>query len=171
VVTNVNVDLLPHVGVGAYRLGMSVEEARAEAQHWGRPSARSKSEAEPGQIVVTHDESEMNIVLGFTKHVLAHIEVWRFRNEEADVHVTLEGLDVLRVPSEELQERLEARGHTVEENDMGFDAVPDLKMIFSNASSYEYQLNRYRSVLDRMESRALPEPKSRDLIRRIAQDL
>jgi hypothetical protein len=113
----------------------------------------------------------MSIVLGFTKHVLTHIEVWRFRNEEADVHVTLEGLDVFRVPSEELQERLEARGHTVEENDMGFDAVPDLKMIFSNASSYEYQLNRYRSVLDRMESRALPEPKSRDLIRRIAQDL
>lgn len=33
------------------------------------------------------------------------------------------------------------------------------------------QLERYRSVLDRMESRALPEPKSRDLIQRIAQDL
>ncbi|MEX3101479.1 MULTISPECIES: helix-turn-helix transcriptional regulator [unclassified Streptomyces] len=35
----------------------------------------------------------------------------------------------------------------------------------------EAQLDRYRSVLDRMESRALPEPKSRDLIRRIALDL
>lgn len=35
----------------------------------------------------------------------------------------------------------------------------------------EAQLNRYRSVLDRMESRALPEPKSRDLIQRITQDL
>ncbi|MEU9183020.1 helix-turn-helix transcriptional regulator [Streptomyces sp. NPDC048484] len=33
------------------------------------------------------------------------------------------------------------------------------------------QLERYRSVLDRMESRALPEPKSRDLIQRIAHDL
>ncbi|MFH8464000.1 helix-turn-helix domain-containing protein [Streptomyces sp. NPDC017991] len=33
------------------------------------------------------------------------------------------------------------------------------------------QLERYRSVLDRMESRALPEAKSRDLIHRIAQDL
>ncbi|MEV7340740.1 helix-turn-helix transcriptional regulator [Streptomyces sp. NPDC093544] len=35
----------------------------------------------------------------------------------------------------------------------------------------EAQLNRYRSVLDRMESRALPEPKSLDLIQRIARDL
>jgi transcriptional regulator with XRE-family HTH domain len=35
----------------------------------------------------------------------------------------------------------------------------------------EAQLQRYRSVLDRMESRALPAPKSRDLIQRIAQDL
>ncbi|MFC4470813.1 helix-turn-helix domain-containing protein [Streptomyces xiangluensis] len=33
------------------------------------------------------------------------------------------------------------------------------------------QLERYRSVLDRMESRALPEPKSRDLIQRIVKDL
>lgn len=35
----------------------------------------------------------------------------------------------------------------------------------------EAQLNRYRSVLDRMESRALPEPESRDLIHRIAAEL
>ncbi|MEW2401693.1 DUF5753 domain-containing protein [Streptomyces sp. NPDC046862] len=35
----------------------------------------------------------------------------------------------------------------------------------------EAQLQRYRSVLDRMESRALPEEKSRDLIQRIARDL
>ncbi|WP_329221164.1 helix-turn-helix transcriptional regulator [Streptomyces sp. NBC_01485] len=35
----------------------------------------------------------------------------------------------------------------------------------------EAQLDRYRSVLDRMESRALPEPKSRDLIHRISSDL
>ncbi|MFE9999091.1 helix-turn-helix domain-containing protein [Streptomyces avermitilis] len=35
----------------------------------------------------------------------------------------------------------------------------------------EAQLGSYRSVLDRMASRALPEPKSRDLIHRIARDL
>ncbi|MGW3723719.1 helix-turn-helix domain-containing protein [Streptomyces sp. NPDC000851] len=35
----------------------------------------------------------------------------------------------------------------------------------------EAQLSRYRLVLDRMESRALPEPKSRDLIQRIVRDL
>ena len=34
----------------------------------------------------------------------------------------------------------------------------------------EAQLDRYRSVLDRLESRALPEPKSRDLIHRISSD-
>ncbi|MGV9938951.1 helix-turn-helix domain-containing protein [Streptomyces sp. NPDC003401] len=35
----------------------------------------------------------------------------------------------------------------------------------------EAQLERYRAVLDRMESRALPEPKSRDLIHHIAGTL
>jgi transcriptional regulator with XRE-family HTH domain len=35
----------------------------------------------------------------------------------------------------------------------------------------EAQLHRYRSVLDRMRSRALSEPASRDLIQHIAQDL
>ncbi|KUN83220.1 DNA-binding protein [Streptomyces bungoensis] len=35
----------------------------------------------------------------------------------------------------------------------------------------EAQLQRYRSVLDRMESRARPEPESRDLIHRIAAEL
>ncbi|MFI5799796.1 helix-turn-helix domain-containing protein [Streptomyces sp. NPDC051677] len=35
----------------------------------------------------------------------------------------------------------------------------------------EAQLDRYRSVLDRMESRALSEAKSRDLIHRISHDL
>ncbi|WP_217171360.1 helix-turn-helix transcriptional regulator [Streptomyces sp. AC512_CC834] len=35
----------------------------------------------------------------------------------------------------------------------------------------EAQLNRYRSVLDRMESRALPKPESQDFIRRIATSL
>ncbi|MDX2679211.1 helix-turn-helix domain-containing protein [Streptomyces sp. NY05-11A] len=35
----------------------------------------------------------------------------------------------------------------------------------------EAQLDRYRSVLDRMESRALSEAKSRDLIHRVSHDL
>jgi hypothetical protein len=35
----------------------------------------------------------------------------------------------------------------------------------------EAQLNRYRSVLDRMESHALSEPESRDLIHRITTSL
>ncbi|PBC95739.1 hypothetical protein BX281_3720 [Streptomyces sp. Ag82_O1-15] len=35
----------------------------------------------------------------------------------------------------------------------------------------ETQLKRYHSVLERMESRVLPEPESRDLIQRITQDL
>lgn len=35
----------------------------------------------------------------------------------------------------------------------------------------EAKLERYRSVLDRMESRALSEAKSRDLVRRIVRDL
>ena len=83
----------------------------------------------------------MDFVLGFTKGALVGIDVWRFRNEDADVQVTLEGWDVFRTPSEELLQRFEERGHTVEENDLGFDALPDLKVIFSNHSSFEYPVD------------------------------
>ncbi|CAM5726000.1 hypothetical protein SALBM311S_02886 [Streptomyces alboniger] len=83
----------------------------------------------------------MNFVLGFTKGMLSGVELWRFRNEEADVRVLLDGLDVFRTPSEELFEQLAERGYTIEENDLGFDALPDLKVILANHSSYEYPVD------------------------------
>ncbi|WP_406276168.1 hypothetical protein OHT93_31585 [Streptomyces sp. NBC_00191] len=136
-----DVELLPHVGVATFRLGMSVEEGKRAARELGLPATRADAEAEPGQVLFTHDEFRMNFVLGFAKGELVNVEVWRFRNEDADVRVTLEGLDVFRTPSEELLQQLEERGHTAEENDLGFDALPDLKVIFANDSSYEYPVD------------------------------
>ncbi|MFF9090356.1 hypothetical protein ACF1BE_28935 [Streptomyces sp. NPDC014991] len=133
-------ELLPHVGVGRFRLGMSVEEARAAVEAWGLFRAVSIDE-EPGQIGLTHDESRLNIVLGFTKGALSGVELFRFQNEDADVRVLLDGLDVFRTPSEDLFEQLAERGHTIEENDLGFDALPALKVILANQSSYEYPVD------------------------------
>ncbi|MEU7277476.1 hypothetical protein AB0A69_01580 [Streptomyces sp. NPDC045431] len=133
-----NIELLPRDGAGPFRLGLSVEEARQTARELGHLTHRTEGNAEPGQIVLTHEESGFDLVLGFTRGLLSQVELWRFRNEDADVRVTLEAIDVFRTPHEELQQRLVDRGYAVEENDLGFDAVPDLGIIFANESSYEY---------------------------------
>ncbi|MET9448126.1 hypothetical protein [Streptomyces cinerochromogenes] len=133
-------ELLPHVGVGRLRLGMAVDEARAAAEERGLFRTVAADE-EPGQIVLTHDHSRMDIVLGFSKGTLSGVELIRFRKEDADVSVLLDGLDVFRTPGEDLLEQLAARGHTVEENDLGFDALPELKVILANQSSYAYPVD------------------------------
>jgi hypothetical protein len=134
-------ELLPHVGVARFRLGMSVEKARDEVQEWGLFQTVS-SDAAPGQIDLSNDGSGLSIVLGFTKGALSGVELFRFRNEDADVRVVLDGLDVFRTPSEDLVEQLVERGHTVEENDLGFDVLPELKVILANHSSYEYPTDK-----------------------------
>ncbi|MET7620645.1 hypothetical protein [Streptomyces sp. NPDC005408] len=134
-------ELLPHVGVATFRLGMSAEEATRAAEELGLLATGAEAESDPGQILFTHDEFRMNFTLGFIKGALGNVEVWRFRNEDADVRVTLDGLDVFRTPSEELLQQFEERGHTTEENDLGFDALPDLKVIFANNSSFEYPVD------------------------------
>ncbi|MFJ8824717.1 hypothetical protein ACIREE_23410 [Streptomyces sp. NPDC102467] len=133
-------ELLPQVGVGPLRLGMSVEEARGAVQEWGLLRVAS-SDPEPGQITLKHDDSELNVVLGFTKGALSGVELFRFLDEDADVQVLLDGLDVFRTPSEDLFEQLAERGHTITENDLGFDALPELKVILANQSSYEYPVD------------------------------
>ncbi|MDW6064565.1 hypothetical protein SAZ11_49850 [Streptomyces sp. FXJ1.4098] len=133
-------ELLPHVGVARFRLGMSVEEARGALDEWGLFRVVA-SDADPGQITLTHDASRLGIVLGFTKGALSGVELFRFRNEDADVRVLLDGLDVFRTPSEGLFEQLAEQGHTIEENDLGFDALPELKVILANQSSYEYPMD------------------------------
>ncbi|GGS52363.1 hypothetical protein [Streptomyces cinerochromogenes] len=133
-------ELVPHVGVGRFRLGMSVGEARAAVEEWGVLRTVAGDE-EPGQIVLTHDDSETDIVLGFGSGMLSGVELVRFRKEDADVRVLLDGLDVFRTPSEDLFEQLAERGHTIEENDLGFDALPELKVILANQSSYAYPVD------------------------------
>ncbi|MFF4571501.1 hypothetical protein [Streptomyces sp. NPDC001410] len=134
------IEIRPHVGVGPFRLGMSVEEARGTVQERGLFRTVA-SDADPGQITLTHDASRLSVVLGFTKGALSDVELFRFQNEDADVRVLLDGLDVFRTPSEDLFEQLAERGHTIEENDLGFDALPELKVILANESSYEYPVD------------------------------
>ncbi|WP_330458983.1 hypothetical protein OIB37_20080 [Streptomyces sp. NBC_00820] len=130
-------ELAPHLGVGRFRLGMAVAEARDVVREWGLFRVVA-SDASPGQIVLTHDGSLLNIVLGFTKGALSGVELFRFLREDADVRVLLDGLDVFRTPSEALLEQLAERGRVIEENDLGFDALPELKMILSNQSSHAH---------------------------------
>lgn len=133
-------ELLPDTGVGSIRLGMSVREAVQAGQATGfLPDVDDVNDGdEPGQVFLEHAEYDMEFTLGFTKGSLTDIEVWRFREEDADVRVTFDGLDVFRTPSRELLRQLTERGHSVEENDLGYETLPELKMIFTNHSSFEY---------------------------------
>ncbi|MFE4330026.1 hypothetical protein ACFRQM_11330 [Streptomyces sp. NPDC056831] len=134
-------ELLPEVGVATLRLGMSVDEAVGAARDLGfAPSDPDYGDA-PGQVLCEHGQSQTEFNLGFTKGALTDIHVYRFRVESADVTIVLDGLDVFRTPSEVLLERLEERGHTVEQNDDGVDTLPDLKVILSNESSFEYPMD------------------------------
>ncbi|MEU0004204.1 hypothetical protein ABZ079_07860 [Streptomyces sp. NPDC006314] len=135
-----DVEIRPRTSAGPFRLGMSVEGARETAHELGA-FRTAASDAIPGQIVLTHDDAQMDVVLAFAKGALSGVELFRFRNEDADVRVLLDGLDVFRTPSEDLFEQLAERGHTIEENDLGFDALPELKVILANQSSYEYPVD------------------------------
>ncbi|WP_256255946.1 hypothetical protein [Streptomyces sp. MUSC 14] len=93
------------------------------------------------QIWLVHDQFQLSVVLGFTKGTLGGVELYRFRNEDADVAVLLDGLDVFRTPSTDLCDRLAQRGHTIEENDLGFDALSELNVILANQSSQEHPVD------------------------------
>ncbi|MET9554344.1 hypothetical protein [Streptomyces sp. NPDC006645] len=150
-----DLELLPDTGVASIRLGMSVREAVQAGRAMGfLPDVDDVGDVGdtnggdggdsgaggngPGQVFLEHAGYDMEFTLGFTKGSLTDIEVWRFREEDADVRVVLDGLDVFRTPSPELLRQLAERGHTVEENDLGYDTLPELKMILTNHSSFEY---------------------------------
>ncbi|MFF7751843.1 hypothetical protein ACFZCP_21890 [Streptomyces sp. NPDC007971] len=130
------VEIRPQVGVGPFRLGMSVAQARGTF-HASGPFRPVADDTSPGQIVLRHEESGLDVVLGFTRGALSGVELFRFRNEDADVRILFDGLDVFRTPSEDLFEQLALRGHVIEEDDLGFDALPELKVILANQSSHE----------------------------------
>jgi hypothetical protein len=69
------------------------------------------------------------------------VELFRFLDEDADVRVLLDGLDVFRTPSVDLFELFAERGHEITENDLGFDELPELKIVLANQSSYEYPVD------------------------------
>ncbi|MEU3074952.1 hypothetical protein [Streptomyces laurentii] len=92
----------------------------------------------PGMVLCAHEGYRADLTPSFTRGRLTAIEVRRFRDEGADLRVTLDGLDVFRTPSDDVPARLAERGHVVEEDDLGFEAVPELGVIFANHSSFGY---------------------------------
>ncbi|AKJ15868.1 hypothetical protein ABB07_39405 (plasmid) [Streptomyces incarnatus] len=139
-----DVELLPHVGVASFRLGMPLDEAMAEAEAWGCVEHSSEGGRPPGKYVVANGTYDVEFVLLFEseeKECLTGIEVWRFRDEMADIRFLLEGIDVFRTPSDDLPEILRARGHDVVESDYGFEEVTDLSVRLANNSSFEYPVD------------------------------
>ncbi|MER6027291.1 hypothetical protein [Streptomyces sp. NPDC001851] len=137
------VEIRPHVGVGPFRLGMPFDEAMEIAPALGRVSHRPGAGRPPGTYVVNFDDSAFQYVLSFPEAAtLTGIELWRFRDEAADINVTFDELDVFRTPGEELVEQLRERGHRVSyDDDLGIHALPELKMSFAADSSFEYPVD------------------------------
>ncbi|MFB7418299.1 hypothetical protein ACFC1L_27220 [Streptomyces sp. NPDC056210] len=86
-------------------------------------------------------------MLGFTKGAPSGVELFRFLDEDADVRVLLDGLDVFRTPSVDLFELSAERRHEITENDLGFDELPELRVVLANQSSYEYPVDEDRDPL------------------------
>lgn len=137
-------ELLPKVGVGVLRLGMTLGEAVAAVRELGFVPLDPDGGGDMVlglQVLCEHTASETDVSLGFTKGALTDIHLYRFRIEDADVTVLLDGLDVFRTPSDELLGLLAERGHTVAQNDDGVDTLPDLDVILSNESSFDYPMD------------------------------
>ncbi|MFI1939605.1 hypothetical protein ACH44C_20910 [Streptomyces purpureus] len=133
------IEVLPHVGLGPFRIGMTFDEAMAAVPEWGAVKHSPTGERPPGKYVVAHEQFKFEVVLIFRENeTLNSVEAWRFRDEDADVRITLEGTDIFRTPKRRLRQHLEEQGHPLDYDGIGFDAVPDLKLILANASSYEY---------------------------------
>ncbi|MER6026186.1 hypothetical protein [Streptomyces sp. NPDC001851] len=135
-----DVELLPHVGIASFRLGMEFDDAMTAARSWGRVEHAPQGGRPPGKYVVVSDTYDVELVLVFEseeKEVLTGIEVWRFHDEAADIRFLLDGIDVFRTPSDDLPGMLRERRHEVVESDYGFDEVTDLAMRFSNSSSFD----------------------------------
>ncbi|MFD6331245.1 hypothetical protein ACFWGI_16935 [Streptomyces niveus] len=132
-----DIEITPHVGASAFRLGMSFDEAMETARERGATVQHSPEGGRPpGKYVVNHPDVTLLFVLIFDAGERLHsIELWRFANEDEDVNVSLDGLDVFRTPKKKLRREIERRGHTIDYNDSGFDGIDDLKIILANASS------------------------------------
>lgn len=132
----VRVELLPHVGVADFRIGMPFDEAVRLGRRWGEVKVSGPTvQVETVKVPVLHRDFDLTLLFD-DGETLGSIEVWRFHDEDADIQVTLEGIDVFRIPSDDLGDLLRARGHHVEEEDLF--VVRDLDMIFGNESSFEY---------------------------------
>ncbi len=120
-----DIEIVPHVGAGPFRLGMSFDEAMQVAHERGTVKHGAEGERPPGKYVVKQPDTTLNFVLIFeADEKLDGIELWRFLSEDEDVHVTLDGFDVFRTPKKELRRRIEGRGHVIDYNDLGFDGIP-----------------------------------------------
>jgi hypothetical protein len=139
----VEVQIRPRTGAGPFRLGTAFGEAMGLARERGATVAPGpEGRRPPGKYVVQHAGTTLQFVLLFdADERLEGVELWRFLDEDEDVHVTLEGIDVFRTPSDDLPGVLEARGHEVVESDYGFDEITDLGLRFANNSSYEYPVD------------------------------
>lgn len=134
-------NLNPPTGTGPLRFGMPIAEAAEVASAWGEVRVGEPAQGRTAfKVLIVHPEFEV-VLLSDDGKSLTGVEVWRFENEEADVHVHFDGMDVFRTPARDLIQRISEAGHEADTSDDEVAVYPGLALLLSRETSREAPLD------------------------------
>jgi hypothetical protein len=127
----------PPRGVSPVAIGMDYDEAYSAVSQWGVPQYREPRPRRPsGRLLLSHGTMDIVVHLERGERVEV-VELWRFEGDEADVRVLLNGLDVFRVPAEEVLNDLRSRGHEVDVSDPESPVASGVTLGFTRETAQE----------------------------------
>lgn len=125
-------DLVRSRGAGPIMFGMTIEEAAEVMSRWGDVDRRSLTGPDP-HLAVRDEAIQVRFERG--KQVTS-IELWR-PDDDDDALVTLEGMDLFRVPANEILDRLRENGDEIDESDRFYPIAPRVTLGFNREDGEE----------------------------------
>ncbi|MEU0074763.1 hypothetical protein ABZ027_35300 [Streptomyces sp. NPDC006332] len=131
----------PPLGVGDIQFG---EEFTAVADRLRSLGDLRVASPAPGRTAfkstLVLPDFEITLLMDDGVHVTA-VEVWRFENDAAEVHVHYGDLDLFRTPARELAARIEEMGNASVSPDEEVTIFPELSLLLSRETSREVPLD------------------------------
>ncbi|MEU7283442.1 hypothetical protein AB0A69_32390 [Streptomyces sp. NPDC045431] len=135
--------LEPPRGAGPVRLGMTLDEAVEAVASWGIPEIAYDHDDPSTTIHTACDETGVNVLLEDAGKSVTAVELWwPGEGRHTDVRVLLDGDDVFTTPAEDLFQRAENRGWTVDRTDHEYPFVPGVSLGFTRQTSQEVPRTR-----------------------------
>ncbi|MFC9701403.1 hypothetical protein ACFTWD_11975 [Streptomyces sp. NPDC056943] len=128
----------PPRGVAPVRLGMTLDEAVAALSAWGAPRVYPADAVRDFDLVSAEYDG-----IGFQAalerdHQVTAVTIWGpDEDEDPDVQVLLDGLDVFRVPADEILAHAARKGWQVDNDDARAPYVPGVTLAFTRDTSQE----------------------------------